>query len=103
VVNFDVGSGQILSDSTLSGGFWLGNVGWVTFAHGVVDAISAGDGKAVARINCPTTIWTGATQPCPMSGYAWSENAGWIALSATDIGTGSGVYYDPNTGNMAGW
>lgn len=38
-----------------------------------------------------------------MSGYAWSENAGWIALSATDIGTGSGVYYDPNTGNMAGW
>ncbi len=36
-----------------------------------------------------------------MSGYAWSQNAGWIAFSATDIGgTSSGTYFNPNTGNI---
>ena len=78
---FDVGSSTITSTGVLSGSFWLGNVGWVSFSHGVTSSI--------AQINCPTTIWTGATQPCPASGYAWSQNAGWIAMSATDIGTGS--------------
>ncbi len=94
-VDFNVGSGQILADGTLSGAFWLGNVSWATFSHGVAGYIPS--------IACPSDIWNNATQPCPMVGYAWSQNAGWIALSATDIGTGSGVYFNPNTGNIEWW
>ena len=95
-VNFDVGSGMILSDGTLSGAFWLGNVWWVSFSHGVAGSST--------QIVCPTTIWTGATQPCPMSGYAWSQNAGWIAFSGAEIGgTSSGAYFNPNTGNIEWW
>ena len=100
VVNFDVGGGMILSGGTLTGSFWLGNVGWVSFAHGILDTSVVGDGLAIPRINCPASIWTGTTQPCPMSGYAWSQNAGWIALAQSDIGVGSGVYFNPNTGNL---
>lgn len=84
-----------MADGTLSGSFWLGNVGWTTFTHGVIGS--------TPQVNCPTDVWSDATQPCPVSGYAWSQNAGWIAMAATDIGSGSGVYFDPNTGNLSGW
>ncbi len=96
-VDYNTGSAQIHPDGTLSGSFWMWNVGWVTFSHGMT-------GSAYEpRINCPTTIWNDATQPCPISGSAWSQNAGWIVFSSTSIWTGSWAYFDPNTGNFAGW
>jgi hypothetical protein len=79
---------QINPDSTLSGSFWLGNVGWVSFDHGV--------SVETARINCPD-IFNDATALCYVSGSAWSQNAGWIVLGSGAIGVGSGAYYNPNT------
>lgn len=94
-VDFDTGSSQIYPNGTLSGSFWMSNVWWVTFNHGHLGY--------EARINCPTTIWNDATLPCYVSWAAWSKNAGWIIFSYNDIGTGSGAYFDPNTGNLAGY
>ena len=94
-VNFNTGSSEIFSDGTLSGSFWMGNVGWVTFSHGV-----AGSG---AQLHCPTDVWNNATQPCPITGSAWSQNAGWIVFGSGEIGIGSGAYYNPNTGNIEWW
>lgn len=94
-VNFNTWSWTILSDGTLSGSFWIGNVGWVTFSHGV-----AGSG---AMITCPTNVWNDSTQPCPITGSAWSQNAGWIVFGKDEVGTWSGAYFDPNTSNLAGW
>lgn len=94
-VDFNSATGEILSDGTLSGTFWLGNVGWVSFSHGIWGSD--------ARITCPSNIWNDATQPCPVTGSAWSKNAGWIILGSADIASGSGVYYNPNTGNIEGW
>lgn len=94
-VDYNVGSGEIYPDGVLSGSFWMGNVGWVTFSH---DISASG-----ARINCPTSIWNDSTQLCPVSWSAWSQNAGWIVFGAGEIGTSSGAYFDPNTGNLAGY
>lgn len=95
-MDFNVWSGQIYPNWSLSGWFWMGNAWWVSFSHGMW-------WSATAQINCPTTIWNDATQPCPVSWAAWSQNAGWIVFSSTDIWTGSGAYFDPNTGNLAWW
>lgn len=95
-VDYTVWSGQIYPDGSLSWGFWMWNAGWVSFSHWV-------GWTTTTQINCPTSIWNDATQPCPVSGAAWSQNAGWIVFWGSDIGTGSGAYFDPNTGNLAGW
>ncbi len=92
-VDYGTGWWEIYPGGILSGSFWMWNVWWVTFSHGVF-----GSG---AQINCPTDIWNDSTQPCPVSGSAWSENAGWIVFWSNEIGTGSGAYFDPNTGNLA--
>lgn len=94
-VDFGTGWGEIYPDWVLSGSFWIGNAGWVSFSHGV--------SSSGARINCPTTIWNDSTQLCPVSWSAWSQNAGWIVFGSGEIGTGSGAYFDPNTGNLAGY
>ncbi|MBC7504088.1 hypothetical protein H7169_03880 [Candidatus Gracilibacteria bacterium] len=94
-VSYNDGNGEILPNGTLSGSFWIGNVGWVTFDHGVVGSS--------AQLNCPTDILNNATQLCPISGSAWSQNSGWIVFGSSEIGIGSGAYYNPNTGNLEGW
>lgn len=99
---FDIGDSNSGSramlnwDSTLSGSFWLGNVGWATFDHGV--------SNAQARLVCPADILSRPNQVCPLYGYAWSENAGWIVLSGSLIDSSStGVYYNPKTAIIQGW
>lgn len=96
-VTFDIGSSNsgfasiIDTDGYLSGYFWLGNVGWATFTHTEWSVESP-------RIVCPEEVFRDPTIVCPATGYAWSENAGWIALSGTFIDGGSGVYYNPAEG-----
>jgi hypothetical protein len=41
-------------------------------------------------------------EPWKITGYAWSENAGWISLDSVD-GTYDGVYYLPNTQKLSGF
>ncbi len=94
-IDYNVWSWQIFPDGTLSWSFWMWNVGWATFSHGVP--------AYLPKVNCPTSIWNDATQICPVSWSVWSEYAGWIVLDSMDIGMGSGAYFDPNTGNFAGW
>lgn len=94
-VDFDSATGHINSSGAFSGNFWLGNVGWVTFNHGI--------GGEEAIIQCPNNILNLATQLCYISGAAWSENAGWIIFGSGAIGTGSGAYFDPNTASISGW
>jgi hypothetical protein len=85
---------QILPDSTLAGSFWLGNVGWVSFDHGI--------SAETARINC-TDVFNDATALCPVTWSAWSQNAWWVILDAAKIGIGSGAYYNPNTTALEWW
>lgn len=94
-VDYGTGNAVINPDGSISGSIWMGNVGWVTFSHGV-----SGSG---VQINCPTDIWNNSTQPCYLTWSAWSQNAGWIVFWSGEIGTWSGAYFDPNTGNLAGY
>lgn len=77
----------------LTGTFWMENVGWTTFADvgaGPVMVIPPLDGQ-----NIRTPNWY-------LSGYAWSQNAGWIALNHGDP-TASGVIYLPDTSSFSGF
>lgn len=94
-VDFGTGGWEIYPDGTLSGSFWMWNVWWVSFSHGIT--------ASGTQINCPTSIWNDSTQLCPVSWSAWSQNAWWIVFWSGEIGTGSGAYFDPNTGNLAGY
>ncbi len=38
-------------------------------------------------ITCPTNVWNDSTQPCPITGSAWSQNAGWIVFGKDEVGT----------------
>lgn len=101
-VTFDIGASYsgfaagIDLDGYLSGTFWLGNVGWTTFSHldGSVER---------ARIVCSDEVFRDTTLTCPATGYAWSQNAGWIALSGAFIDGGSWVYYNPANGIIEGF
>ncbi len=83
-------------DGYLSWVFWLGNVWWATFNHGVANVESA-------RIVCPDNVFRDASIVCPATGFAWSENGGWIALSGSFINGGSGMYYNPSNGLIEGF
>ena len=107
VVLFDIGvtnSGYTATrdqDGYLTWFFWLGTVGWSTFWQ-------CEDGGWVplcnARILCPPDILQNPYQICPVYGYAWSQNAGWIVLSWSQIDTSyTGVYYNPSTTLIEGW
>lgn len=101
-VTFDIGdsnSGYAATIDTawyLSGYFWLGNVGWATFSHQEW-------ATEYARINCPEEVFRDPTVVCPATGFAWSQNAWWIALSGSFIWSGwvgysTWVYYNPAAG-----
>lgn len=87
-VTFDIGASNsgastvIDTDGYLSGSFWLGMVGWARMNHeeGSVER---------ARIVCPEEVFRDVTIVCPATGFAWSTNAGWIALSGSFIDGGS--------------
>ena len=81
----------------LSGYFWLGNVGWSTFSHG--DAT-----LPIARVMCPDNVFNDPTLICPVEGFVWGQNSGWMALSWTWIGEASGgVYYNPAESRLEGF
>jgi len=96
IVSFNIGtinSGSVATidvDGYLSGAFWLGTVGWATFNHTEWSVERP-------RIVCPEEVFRDITIVCPATGFAWSENAWWIALSGSFIGLtySSGVYYNP--------
>jgi hypothetical protein len=99
---FDIGltysgyASEIDEAGYLSGFFWLGNVGWTTFNHENV--------AAKAQIVCPPDITRNPYQLCPIYGSAWSNNAGWIVLSGSEIGnTYTGAYYNPQTAKIEGF
>ena len=100
-VTFDIGnsnsgsSSNVDVDGNLSGSFWLGNVGWGTFNHTT--------GEERPKILCSDEVFRNPGMTCPVSGYAWSQNAGWIILSGALIDGGSGVYYNPATAHMEGF
>ena len=100
-VAFDIGESNsghasvINTDGYLSGVFWLGNVGWASFIY-----LAAGVERP--RILCPDEVFRNMDIVCPATGFAWSQNAGWIALSGAMIG-GSGVYYNPSNGLLEGF
>lgn len=89
------------ADGYLSGFFWLGTVWWSTFAQ--CEDIG-GVPLCNSRIVCPSDILQNPNQNCPVEWYAWSENAGWIVLSGSSIGSSSTwVYYNPTTRLIEGW
>ena len=83
-------------DGYLTGNFWLGNVGWGVFNHSVGSVERA-------RVLCDNQVFKDTTTLCPLSWYAWSQNAGWIALSWSFIDGGSWVYYNPASGKIEGF
>lgn len=101
-VTFDIGtsysgySATIDTDGYLSGVFWTGMVGWVQLNHQV-------GGVERARIVCPDTVFRDTTIVCPASGFAWSQNGWWIALSGSFINGGSWVFYDPSQWMIQGF
>lgn len=52
---------------------------------------------------CDDQVFKNPNVVCPLTGYAWSENAGWIAFSGAWIDGGSGVYYNPASGLIEGF
>lgn len=77
----------------LTGMFWMQTVGWSTFADvgsWPVYVIPPGSGS---NIRNPT--WY-------LSGYAWNENAGWLALNHGD-NNASWVTYLPDTSSFTGY
>lgn len=101
-VLFDIGAANIADtagidiDGYLSGAFWLGNVGWGIFDHG--DAA-----VPRARILCDDSVFNDPNITCPIDGFAWSQNAGWIAFSGTFLDGWSGAYYNPASGRIEGF
>ena len=102
-VLFDIATGSTNSgfapgidlDGYLSGSFWLGNVGWTTFNHNIA-------GVDRARVLCANIVFNDPSVTCPVDGYAWSQNSGWIALSGSFVG-GSWVYYNPAAARIQGF
>ncbi len=101
-VSFDIGTTNsgfapgIDPDGYLSGSLWLGNVWWTTFNHADVSVERP-------RVLCDDNVFRNANYICPLTGFAWSENAGWVSLSGAFIDGGSGVYYSPASGLIEGF
>lgn len=98
-VLFDIGvlnsgaTAGIDADGYLSGAFWLGNVWWGVFNHG--DPL-----VEKARVLCDDTVFNDPNITCPLDGFAWSQNAGWIAFSGSWIDGSSWAYYNPASGRI---
>ena len=83
-----IGTGQLCYDSTsqlFSGWIFAETIGWVQF--GVA-------GYPITAI-LPTDI--NSLAPWTLTGYAWSDNAGWITLGCLSDCSYSGVAYIPNS------
>ncbi len=97
IVSFDIGATNsgfapgIDPDGYLSGSFWLGKVGWATFSH-------TDPSVEKPRVLCDNSVFHDTNYICPLTWFAWSENAGWIALSGSWIDGWSWVYYNPASG-----
>lgn len=93
-VLFDIGPANsgatagIDVDGYLSWAFWLGNVWWARFNHGDASVDRA-------RVLCDNSVFNDPNILCPLDGFAWSQNAGWIAFSWAFIDGWSGAYYNP--------
>lgn len=73
--------------------FWSENAGWITFDHD----------RGNAHIDCPSGVLSGGVT-CPVTGYAWSPNAGWIHLGGDSaLDSLSRVTYDPDTTGLTGF
>ena len=83
-------------DGYLSGAFWLGNVWWGTFSHGNPTVTKA-------RVLCTNNVFNDPTFVCPLDGFGWSQNAGWISLSGSFINNGTWVYYNPASWRIEGF
>ena len=83
-------------DGYLSGAFWLGNVWWWTFNHNVATV-------AKARVLCTNNVFNDPTFVCPVDGFGWSQNAGWISLSGSFIDSSTWVYYNPASWRIEGF
>ncbi len=80
------------SDVYLTGIFWLETVGWATFSDvwaWPVVVVSPGTGSNIR-------------DPWYLSGYAWSDNAGWISLNHGES-YASWVWFFPDTTSIAGY
>ena len=56
-----------------------------------------------ARVLCDDQVFKNTSTVCPLTGFIWTENAGWLALSGSWTGDGSGVYYNPSSGLIEGF
>ena len=68
----------------LTGIFFLQTVGWATFSD-----VGMGGAEIIPPVNSIRDPWY-------LSGYAWSENAGWMKLNHGES-YASGVWYIPDT------
>lgn len=74
------------TEVTLTGMFWMQTTGWTTFSESMVTLI-------------PPTSWDNIRDPWYLSGYAWSPNAGWIALNHGESNA-SGVIFMPDISQL---
>jgi hypothetical protein len=77
------------SEVYLTGIFWIQTVWWATFSEYPVKLIPPDDGENVR------SAWF-------LSGYIWSDNAGWIALNHGES-MASWVLIQPNSWRLAGY
>jgi hypothetical protein len=77
------------AEITLTGIFWMQTVGWTTFWESPVTLI-------------PPVEWENVRDLWYLSGYAWSPNAGWIALNHGES-SASGVAFFPDTKKLVGF
>ena len=52
------------------GNVWIDAVGWLSFDHGITGN----------EVKIDKTCLTSSAQVCPITGYLWSKNAGWIVF-----------------------
>ncbi len=77
------------TEVTLTGMFWMQTTGWATFSESRVILI-------------PPASWENVRDPWYLSGYAWSPNAGWIALNHGES-YASGIAFIPDIGQLVGY
>jgi len=111
------------SADNLSGFAWSSNIGWVSFNSTNCDSDEDGITDDANYVQCPIGdassdygVNISPTEPTStgiFSGYAWSENIGWVSFNRADTGNppqapfdgGSGpiAQVDWVTGNVTGW
>ncbi|MDP3057056.1 MAG: PKD domain-containing protein [bacterium] len=95
----------------VAGYAWSENIGWISFNSVNCDANN--DGKSEGAVGCPAAgtnmvaYGVNLNTDNTLSGYAWSENIGWISFNpAAVIGCPAGTCqprYNSGTGEFLGW